>query len=622
MNNLERRWMYDRLDGRGAINSRFITGVNNFILFACSQQNCMSGDNIRCPCKKCRNIKYKNIETVRYHLLHDRFVKDYFIWKHQGKADLVGEISFGNDLINGAQLELGYDNPNRQMILDATGPNFNHGYNNIESRPSHLYEPSIEEEHEISMEEEPNLEYQKFYELFHSADAKLYSDSFLSQFAEISRMLNIKMKNNMSQRGFNQMMQLFKESLPEDNLLVDSYYQTKKLDEDASGKYPKAVYTIDKEASTILFNWVKGLKFLDGYVSNLGRCPDTSAKRLFSMKSHDCHVFMQRLMPIAFRELLPNNVWQELIELSLFFKDLTSTTLRVDEMERLQGDIPQILCKLEHIFPPGFFDSMEHLLVHLPYEVKITGPVQYRWMYPFERYLESLKRMIKNKSSVEGSICEAYLMTESTLLFSHYFEPYVMTRNHNVDRNNDRGIVRLNHIENEFLCSLARGSLIGATSHSVYFVNGYKFHTDFHGSARSTMNSGVCISDPTFGDFYERIKETIEKKDKDDSVAVLKIKPQNVIELPDEEIKTAAKLNISFQVEEVQVYEIDMNVATDESIYLHDANGGLIEMDGVTDDGLLQEHHDKQEDATEEEYETEETEEDGNKDLEEGTDSD
>ncbi|KAM3381341.1 hypothetical protein P3S68_006914 [Capsicum galapagoense] len=108
------------------------------------------------------------------------------------------------------------------MILDAAGPNFNHGYNNIESGPSHLYEPSIEEEHETSMEEDPNLEYQKFYELLHSADAKLYLDSSLSQLAVISQMLTIKMENNMLQRGFNQMMQLFKESLPEDKLLVDT----------------------------------------------------------------------------------------------------------------------------------------------------------------------------------------------------------------------------------------------------------------------------------------------------------------------------------------------------------------------------------------------------------------
>ncbi|KAF3668521.1 hypothetical protein FXO37_09513 [Capsicum annuum] len=109
-----------------------------------------------------------------------------------------------------------------------------------------------------------------------------------------------------------------------------------------------------------------------------------------------------------------------------------------------------------------------------------------------------------------------------------------------------------------------------------------------------------------------------KKKDKDDWVVVLKIKPQNVVELPDEEIKTAAELNIPFEVEEVQIYEIDMNVATYESIHLHDTNGGLIEMDEVTDDGLLQEYHENQKDATEEEYETEETEEE---DLEEDTNS-
>ncbi|KAM3395106.1 hypothetical protein P3S68_004111 [Capsicum galapagoense] len=168
----------------------------------------MSGNNIRCPCKKYRNIKYKDVETVRYHLLHDGFVKDYFVWKHQGEKDMIGEISFGDDLINGAQLELGYDNPYRQMILDIVGPNFNHGsswqpYNNIEFGSSHPYEPSIEEEHKTSMEEEPNLEYQKFYELLHSDDAKLYLGSSLSQLTVISQMLNIKMENTMSRRGFN-----------------------------------------------------------------------------------------------------------------------------------------------------------------------------------------------------------------------------------------------------------------------------------------------------------------------------------------------------------------------------------------------------------------------------------
>ena len=87
---------------------------------------------------------------------------------------------------------------------------------------------------------------------------------------------------------------------------------------------------------------------------------------------------MQRLIPIVFRELFPSHVWQALTELSLLFKDLTSTTLKVADMKILEEEITIIQCKLERIFPPAFFYSMEHLPVHLPYEAKIAGPVQYR----------------------------------------------------------------------------------------------------------------------------------------------------------------------------------------------------------------------------------------------------
>ena len=69
----------------------------------------------------------------------------------------------------------------------------------------------------------------------------------------------------------------------------------------------------------------------------------------------------------------------------MFFKDLTSTIIKNDDMDRLEEEILVILCKLERIFPPSFFDSMEHLPVHLPHEARLAGLVQYRWMYPFER---------------------------------------------------------------------------------------------------------------------------------------------------------------------------------------------------------------------------------------------
>ena len=71
---------------------------------------------------------------------------------------------------------------------------------------------------------------------------------------------------------------------------------------------------------------------------------------IIRMKSHDCHIFMQR--SISFHELLPVTVWEALTELGLFFKMITSPKLKTSDMMKLESEIPFILCKLEKIFPP------------------------------------------------------------------------------------------------------------------------------------------------------------------------------------------------------------------------------------------------------------------------------
>jgi hypothetical protein len=65
---------------------------------------------------------------------------------------------------------------------------------------------------------------------------------------------------------------------------------------------------------------------------------------------------------------------------------------------------------------------MEHLVVHLAYEARLGGPVQYRWMYPFERFMGYAKRAVKNKARVEGSISATYLHRETIHFCSHYFK--------------------------------------------------------------------------------------------------------------------------------------------------------------------------------------------------------
>ncbi|GLU12490.1 hypothetical protein SLE2022_291660 [Rubroshorea leprosula] len=148
---------------------------------------------------------------------------------------------------------------------------------------------------------------------------------------------------------------------------------------------PNASYALTSEKQKLLCAWLKQLRFLDGFASNISRCVNLNESRLFGMKSHDCHVFMQRLIPVAFHCLLPSTIWGPLTDINNFFRSLCSPVIKVTEMQKWEAKIVEIICKLEIIFPPAFFDSMEHLAIHLPYEARVGGPVQFRWMYPFER---------------------------------------------------------------------------------------------------------------------------------------------------------------------------------------------------------------------------------------------
>jgi hypothetical protein len=76
---------------------------------------------------------------------------------------------------------------------------------------------------------------------------------------------------------------------------------------------------------------------------------------------------------------------------------------------------------MEKLFPLGWFNAMQHLLVHLPWKTRVGGPVQFRWMYNQERELKKHRSMVHNKARVEGCIVEAFTCKEITNFSSMYF---------------------------------------------------------------------------------------------------------------------------------------------------------------------------------------------------------
>ena len=148
---------------------------------------------------------------------------------------------------------------------------------------------------------------------------------------------------------------------------------------------PMASYHFNKEEKRKAFNLIKSLRFPDGFASNLSRCIKGEELQLSTMKSHDFYIFIQRVLPLTIRGSLTKEVRQLLYELSAFVQTLCSRTACIDILEKEEMKIALLLCKLERIFPPSFFDIMIHLMIYFPYEVRIGGPPQFRWMFPFER---------------------------------------------------------------------------------------------------------------------------------------------------------------------------------------------------------------------------------------------
>jgi len=214
----------------------------------------------------------------------------------------------------------------------------------------------------------------------------------------------------------------------------------KKLHLKANGNsysVPHAPYKMTKAQISAFCAFIKNVKLPDGYASNLARCVSVDECKVQALKTHDCHILLQRILPVGLRGIMHKEICEAIAELGNFFQQICAKKLKLDILNQMRGEIPIIMCKLEKIFPPAFFDVMEHLCIHLIDDAILRGPVQYGWMYPVERRLLALKRFVRNMARPEGSIAEAYMANECMTACSRYFDD-VDTRHNREGRNKER----------------------------------------------------------------------------------------------------------------------------------------------------------------------------------------
>ncbi|GJU49399.1 zinc finger, PHD-type containing protein [Tanacetum coccineum] len=115
---------------------------------------------------------------------------------------------------------------------------------------------------------------------------------------------------------------------------------------------PQAAYSFTPENRKKFCQYIKGVKLPDGFGSCFKHKVTDNDTNITGLKSHDCHIMMQRLLPYGLQNYLPDKIAKPIIDLCSLFKQICSATLMEDDMLKAQIKVVDILCELELIYPP------------------------------------------------------------------------------------------------------------------------------------------------------------------------------------------------------------------------------------------------------------------------------
>ncbi|XP_070677853.1 uncharacterized protein [Malus domestica] len=308
-------------------------------------------------------------------------------------------------------------------------------------------------------------------------------------------------------------------------------------------------FTVKLNGKKEFFNFISSVKFPDGYLSNISRCVNVKGCKFSNIKSHDCHVILQRLLPIGIRYLLPLDVVKPIVLLLRFFSQLIARCLRKSDVKQLQDDI------------------MRHCL---PDEALLARPVNCRWMYPIKRYIDvetAFNRPQRNndggvrkeKLSVFAQIARPFgdpvkgeSFTKKDMEVAHWFIlnncddalPYLEEHEQLMKQEHPSHLYAKKHRDlfasgfhahmnklkelnspsyDEELYNLARGPLHVELFSSCH-VNGIKFLGETRDDKLSTQNSGVHVpgaGDSEDIDFYGKLTSVVQLLYKDRCQVIL-----------------------------------------------------------------------------------------------------
>ena len=106
--------------------------VRGFINYATSNPRNITGFGIKCPCKRCKNKNFLDLDVVMMHLLQNEFIKEYLCWYAHGepfvphKTIVEKMVRSTSTASNVYRVVDDNCNPCRTMVMDVMRMNQGH----------------------------------------------------------------------------------------------------------------------------------------------------------------------------------------------------------------------------------------------------------------------------------------------------------------------------------------------------------------------------------------------------------------------------------------------------------------------------------------------------------------
>lgn len=196
-----REWM-----GCHRLSVEYIQGVEAFLTFA--RDNLVDHQAILCPCIRCSNRRLFSIDVVRTHLICHGIMLSYKSWYHHGEVNFQGSF-----------------NPPREDVTledeaNDVGDNMCDMVNDLED----------------DLARRPDL----FESMMEDAETPLYDGC--KNFTKLSflvTLFNLKAKSGWTISSFTELLKILRSAFPEDNKVVKSFYEAKKILSTLGMKYEK-----------------------------------------------------------------------------------------------------------------------------------------------------------------------------------------------------------------------------------------------------------------------------------------------------------------------------------------------------------------------------------------------